>query len=49
MYMENRAASCFPDRYGIGEHDSERYLAAALSRGGDYADLFFEHVFLLDD
>ena len=33
----------FFDRYGLTETDLERYLAAALSEGGDYADLYFEH------
>src|SRR5207302_368532 len=33
----------FFERYGLAEADLERYLAAALSEGGDYADLYFEH------
>jgi TldD protein len=33
----------FFERYGLSETDLERYLAAALSAGGDYADLYFEH------
>ncbi len=33
----------FTDRYGLTETDLELYLAAALSEGGDYADLYFEH------
>ena len=33
----------FFDRYGLTLGDLERYLAAALSDGGDYADLYFEH------
>jgi len=32
----------FFDRYGVTEQDLERYLAAALSAGGEYADLYFE-------
>ena len=32
----------FSERYGVMPADLERYLAAALSRGGDYADLYFE-------
>jgi TldD protein len=36
--------SLFSDRYGITERDLERYLAEALSQGGDYADLYFEHL-----
>jgi len=31
-------------KFGIAEHDLERYLAEALASGGDYADLFFEHL-----
>ena len=33
----------FFERYGLTEADLERYLAAALSQGGEYADLYFEH------
>ncbi len=33
----------FFGRFGLIEADLERYLAAALSEGGDYADLYFEH------
>jgi TldD protein len=33
----------FFDRYGLTEADLEKYLAAALSGGGDYADLYFEY------
>ncbi len=33
----------FFDRYGLTQADIERYLAAALSAGGDYADLYFEY------
>jgi TldD protein len=34
----------FFDRFGITQRDLERYLAAALSAGGDYADLYFEYL-----
>jgi TldD protein len=34
--------SIFFESYGVTTHDLETYLAAALERGGDYADLFFE-------
>jgi TldD protein len=30
--------------YGLTNHDLETYLAAALSAGGDYADLYFEYL-----
>jgi len=33
----------FFERYGLTQTDLERYLAAALEEGGDYADLYFEH------
>ena len=32
------------ERYGLAERDIERYLAAALSAGGEYADLYFEYL-----
>ena len=34
----------FFDHYGLSERDLERYLAAALSAGGEYADLYFEYL-----
>jgi TldD protein len=33
----------FIERYGLAENDLEKYLAAALSDGGEYADLYFEY------
>jgi len=33
----------FFQRYGLMERDLEGYLGAALSAGGDYADLYFEY------
>ena len=33
----------FFDRYGLTENDLEKYLAAALSDGGEYTDLYFEY------
>src|ERR1039457_1047377 len=33
----------FSAHYGLTNHDLETYLAAALSAGGDYADLYFEY------
>src|SRR5436309_1798600 len=33
----------FFDRFGLSSKDLERYLAEALSAGGDYADLYFEY------
>src|SRR5690348_7353334 len=34
----------FFEHYGLTQADLERYLAAALSAGGDYADLYFEYL-----
>ena len=34
----------FFQHYGLTEHDLERYLSAALSAGGEYADLYFEYL-----
>src|ERR1700686_4783702 len=36
--------SVFATRFGITRLDLERYLAEALSPGGDYADLYFEYL-----
>src|ERR671935_1543872 len=36
--------SIFATRFGITRQDLERYLAEALSHGGDYADLYFEYL-----
>ena len=34
----------FFEHYGLTERDLEKYLAAALSAGGEYADLYFEYL-----
>ncbi len=34
----------FFEHYGLTHHDLETYLAAALTAGGDYADLYFEYL-----
>ena len=34
----------FFEKYGLTEANVERYLGAALSAGGDYADLYFEYL-----
>jgi TldD protein len=34
----------FFQHYGLSHPDLQRYLAAALSAGGDYADLYFEYL-----
>jgi len=34
----------FFEHYGLTNQDLERYLAAALSAGGDYADIYFEYL-----
>src|SRR5437667_3444492 len=38
------SASFFGDCFNITGRDLERYLDEALSRGGDYADLYFEYL-----
>src|SRR5256885_8772784 len=35
--------SVFFEKYNVTTRDLETYLGEALSRGGDYADLFFEY------
>ena len=37
-------AHFFFDHYGLTNQDLESYLGAALSAGGDYADLYFEYL-----
>lgn len=39
------AAAAAMAHFGVTEGDLKRVLAAALEKGGDYADLFFEHTF----
>src|SRR5947207_678517 len=34
----------FFEHYGLTDRDLEHYLSAALSAGGDYADLYFEYL-----
>ncbi|MBO0911382.1 MAG: metalloprotease TldD [Acidobacteria bacterium] len=41
--MENHRF--FFQHYGLSDRDLDRYLAAALSAGGDYADLYFEYLY----
>jgi len=36
--------SFFAAKFGISRGDLENYLSEALSRGGDYADLYFEYL-----
>jgi TldD protein len=33
----------FPDHWGMSAEDQRKTLSLALSRGGDFADLYFEH------
>ena len=42
-YSAEAARALFRDRYGIDERILAELLDVALSRGGDYADLYFEH------
>src|SRR5437762_9383812 len=36
--------SFFSDRFNLSDSDLQKYLAAALSAGGTYADLYFEYL-----
>src|SRR6266446_8273367 len=36
--------SFFTDRFGLSDSDLQKYLSAALSAGGTYADLYFEYL-----
>src|SRR5262245_15216916 len=38
-----KAPSIFDTYFGVGPAEMERVLGMALSKGGDFADLFFEH------
>src|SRR3954464_14537559 len=38
-----KTKSIFFEKYNVSARDLEAYLSEALSRGGDYADLFFEY------
>src|SRR5882724_6408136 len=41
--METVTKPIFFDKYNVTNRDLEAYLTEALSRGGDYADLYFEY------
>src|SRR5215467_391701 len=38
------SSSFFASRFGLTARDLENYLSEALSKGGDYADVYFEYV-----
>jgi len=42
--MDNQKSKFFFEHYWLSSGDLERYLGAALSAGGDYADLYFEYL-----
>ena len=42
--MNSNRQHFFFEHYGVTNQDLEKYLAAALSAGGDYADLYFEYL-----
>ena len=42
--MNTQQERFFSEYYGVNHQDLEKYLAAALSAGGDYADLYFEYL-----
>src|SRR5688572_21985571 len=41
--METNNKSVFFEKYNVTNRDLQTYLTEALSRGGDYADLYFEY------
>lgn len=41
----NSSLSAAMSHFGVSESDLRKVLATALEKGGDYADLFFEHTF----
>ena len=43
-YRDAHSEHFFFEHYGLANQDLEHYLAAALSAGGDYADLYFEYL-----
>jgi len=44
LNMKEDISSMF-DHFGVSEADLQQVMAAALEKGGDYTDLFFEHSF----
>jgi len=43
--MTDTQKQSFFQKYGVTERDLEKYLGAALSAGGDFADIYFEYLF----
>lgn len=39
----NNSRQTFSSQFGVSDRDLEHYVALALSRGGEYADLYFEY------
>jgi TldD protein len=47
LYMIKEKNLAFAlNHFGVSEEQMKKVLAAALEKGGDYADLFFEHTFV---
>ena len=42
--MTEKQQHFFFEHYGLSNQDLEKYLQAALSAGGDYADIYFEYL-----
>ncbi len=40
----SQLSNLFGQKFGLTERDLEKYLSEALSKGGDYADLYFEYL-----
>jgi TldD protein len=43
--MTDTQKQSFFQKYGVTERDLEKYLGAALSAGGDFADVYFEYLY----
>ncbi|HVP44155.1 MAG TPA: metalloprotease TldD [Terriglobales bacterium] len=43
--MTDTQKQSFFQKYGVTERDLEKYLGAALSAGGDFADIYFEYLY----
>ncbi len=43
--MTDTQKQSFFQKYGVTERDLEKYLGAALSAGGEFADIYFEYLF----
>mgnify|MGYP001207793304 CR=1 FL=1 len=42
---DSKSAVAAANHFGVTEADLKKVMAVALEKGGDYADLYFEHTF----